>query len=192
MLRTIAATRTDDQRLRLAGIALFVVLIALAAQVEIHFGGPVPFTLQVLAVLLAGMVLGVRDGALAVVAYVALIALSLPIAAGGAGRAALAGATAGYLIGFIPAALVAGWLVERGANHIWQRWIAGLVGVAIIYAFGVPVLKAYFDLARDGATWQQAWQWGAQPFIVLDAVKALLAAGLVETCRAALMRTNPD
>lgn len=183
MLRSIQITRTDDQLLRIAGIAIFVVVIALAAQVEIWFGGPVPFTLQVLAVLLAGMVLGARDGAAATLTYVVLIRLGFPIAAGGAGVAALTGVTAGYLLGFTPAAFVAGWLVENGANRVWQRWLAGLVGVAIIYAFGVPVLKLI-----TAGTWAQAWEWGVTPFLGLDAIKALLAAGMVETARALLLR----
>jgi len=185
MLRTIELTRTDNQLLRVTGITLFVLLLALAAQVEIWFGGPVPFTLQVLAVLMAGMVLGRRDGAIATLGYVVLIRFNLPIAAGGAGASALSGTTAGYLFGFIPAAYVAGWLVELGACKIWQRWLAGMVGVAIIYAFGLPVLK----IVTDG-TWSQVWQWGAVPFLGLDAIKALLAAGMVESMRAWLLRSS--
>ncbi len=183
MLRSIQITRTDDQLLRLLGIAFFVVILAAAAQVEIWFGGPVPFTLQVLAVLLAGMVLGARDGAVATLTYITLIRFGLPIAAGGAGATAFTGVTAGYLIGFVPAAFMAGWLVEHGADRVWQRWLAGLVGVAVIYAFGVPVLKLI-----TGGTWAQAWEWGVVPFLGLDAIKALLAAGLVETARAFLLR----
>lgn len=185
MLRTLDRTRTDSQVLRLAGIAFFTVLIALGAQIEIWFGGPVPFTLQVLVVLLAGMVLGARDGAASVLAYLGLIALDLPVAAGGAGAGAFSGATAGYLIGFVPAAFVAGWLVEHGAGRVWQRWLAGMVGVAVIYLFGIPVLKSV--LAVD---WSTAWQYGGYPFLGLDAVKALIAAGLVETTRALLMYTD--
>jgi len=183
MLRSIQITRTDDNLLRIAGIAFFVVVMALAAQVEIWFGGPVPFTLQVLAVLLAGMVLGARDGAAAALTYVLLIRFGFPIAAGGAGASVFTGVTAGYLVGFVPAAFVAGWLVEHGANRVWQRWLAGLVGVAVIYAFGVPVLKLI-----TGGTWAEAWAWGVVPFLGLDAIKALLAAGMVETMRALLLR----
>jgi biotin transport system substrate-specific component len=170
---------------RLAGIAFFTAFIALGAQIEIYFGGPVPFTLQVLVVLLAGMVLGARDGAASVLAYLGLIALNLPVAAGGAGNAAFTGATAGYLIGFVPAAFVAGWLVEHGAGRIWQRWLAGMVGVGIIYLFGVPVLKLVL-----GVDWSTAWQYGGYPFLGLDAIKALIAAGLVETTRALLLRLD--
>ena len=183
MLRTLELPRIHEPTMRLLGISLFVVLIAISAQIEIWFGGPVPFTLQVLTVLLAGMVLGARDGALSVLAYLGLMAINLPVAAGGAGASALSGVTAGYLIGFIPAAFVAGWLVEHGANRIWQRWLAGFVGIVIIYAIGVPVLKIITN-----AEWSQAWEWGVYPFLGLDLVKALIAAGLVESLRAWLMR----
>lgn len=190
MLRTIQLTRTDNITYRLAGIALFVALIAIGAQIELYIGSIVPFTLQVLFALLSGMVLGSRDGAATTTAYLGLIALGAPIAAGGAGFSALQGATVGYIVGFIPAAFVAGWLVENGANKVWQRWIAGLVGVAIIYAFGTPVLKFWFDIMRDGATWQQAWQWAVAPFIVVDILKALFAASVVEATRSLLLMNS--
>ncbi|MEL6307035.1 MAG: biotin transporter BioY [Chloroflexota bacterium] len=187
MLRTFEQTRTDALNLRLLGMAIFAVLIAIGAQIELYIGSPVPFTLQVLFVLLSGMVLGARDGALAVVMYLGLIAVNLPVAAGGAGFSALTGATVGYLVGFVPAAFVSGWLVEKAGDKVWQRWVAGLVGVVIIYALGTTTLKFYFDITADGATWSQAWQWGVAPFIVADMIKALLAATLVEGTRRLLM-----
>lgn len=196
MLRTLSITKDWSISIRIAGIVFFTLLTALGAQVEIWFGGPVPFTLQVLIVLLAGMVLGARDGVISIIAYLGLIMLNLPVAAGGAGSAALSGATAGYLIGFIPAAFVTGWLVENASRDVkndeaktkqnartWQRWIAGVVGVLVIYAFGVPVLKMVL-----GASWQDAWMWGGYPFLGLDILKALIAATLTESARIALLR----
>lgn len=190
MLRTLKLKRTESNQWRLVGITAFVILIAISAQVEIWVGSPVPFTLQVLTVLLAGMVLGARDGAISTIIYLGLIAANIPVAAGGAGSAALQGASAGYLIGFVPAAFVSGWLVEHGADKVWQRWIAGVIGVLIIYAYGTPTLKIYFDLTGDGATWQQAWAWGVAPFIGFDLLKALIAATLVEGSRSLLMRNS--
>lgn len=184
MLRTIPLTRTDNQWLRLAAVAAFTLLLALSAKVTIEIG-PIPFTLQPLVVLLAGMVLGARDGAASVLAYVLLIAGGMPLDARSLGPAVFAGPTWGYLVGFVPAAFVAGWLVERGASRVWQRWIAGMVGVLVIYAFGVPVLKAVTSL-----DWGAAWNAGAAPFIAADAVKALIAAGLVETMRTAMLRVD--
>ena len=183
MLRTLSITKDWSLTIRIAGIVFFTILTALGAQVEIWFGGPVPFTLQVLVVLLAGMVLGARDGAISIMAYLGLIAINLPVAAGGAGVSALSGATAGYLIGFIPAAFVTGLLIERSADRTWQRWIAGIIGVLVIYAFGVPVLKLTL-----GASWQDAWMWGGYPFLGLDILKALIAATVTEGARVVLLR----
>ncbi len=184
MIHTIAKTRPDSQQwtIRIAGIAIFTLLTAIGAQVEIWFGGPVPFTLQVLVVLLAGMVLGSKEGAASQLLYAGLIVLNLPIAAGGAGASALSSATAGYIIGFIPSAFITGWLVEKGANRVGLRWLAGIVGVFVIYLFGVPVL--YSVAGAD--SWAQAIEWGATPFIGLDMLKALIAASLAEGGRRVL------
>jgi biotin transport system substrate-specific component len=181
MLRTLPRDFSLPQRL--LAIAAFTALTALGAQLEVRIGDLVPFTMQVFAVLLAGMVLGKRDGALSQITYLLLIRLNLPVAAGGAGAAALAGPTAGYLIGFIPAAFVVGWLVEQGADRAWQRWLAGLAGVAIIYAFGLPILMSVAKLSLA-----EAWAAGAMPFILFDLVKAALASTLTEGGRKLLMR----
>jgi biotin transport system substrate-specific component len=184
MLRTLNRTRDLSLTQRLMLISVFVGLTALSAQFE--FGGPVPYTLQVLVVLLSGMVLGARDGALTQIAYAGLIWFNLPIAAGGAGAAALTGATAGYLIAFIPAAWVTGFLVEHGADRVWQRLLAGLVGVAMIYALGFVVFKAV-----SGLGWAESWSLSVQPFIAFDFVKALVAAGLAESGRTLIQQYFP-
>lgn len=186
MLRTLPMTRDYGWTRRVALIALFVGLTIISAQVKLYFGSPVPVTLQVLVVLLAGLTLGARDGALSQMVYVGLVALNLPIDTNLAGAAALSGATAGYLVGFIPAAFVTGWLAEHGAKRVWQRWLAGIVGVMVIYALGVTVLRAV-----TGMTWSEAFAAGIAPFVVLDLIKAVIAAGLSETGRAALLRWLP-
>ena len=109
------------------------------------------------------------------VSYLGLIVINLPVDSAGVGAAAFAGPTAGYLVGFVPAAFTVGWLVERSAKRTWQQWLAGVVGIAVIYAIGLPWLKLV-----TGGTWSQAWQWGAYPFLGLDLLKALLAALLVD------------
>ncbi|MCS6835917.1 MAG: biotin transporter BioY [Anaerolineae bacterium] len=187
MLRTLTNTphhpaTTLSQRL--AWVLAFIVLTALSSRVSIPLE-PVPFTLQVLVVLLSGLVLGARDGALSQLGYVGLIALGLPLDARGLGSAALFGPTGGFLMGFIISAGLVGWLAERGAQRLAWRWLAGLAGVAIIYLFGVLHLAAYADL-----TLERAWELGAQPFVLLDVVKALLAAGLTETLRAFLSQSR--
>ena len=98
-------------------------------------------------------------------------------------QAALLGPTGGYLIGFIAAAFVTGLIAERAGSRLWQRWLAGVAGIAVIYAFGVPLLA----LSR-GLTLEQAWAVGVAPFLAADLVKALLAAALTEGSRALLLR----
>lgn len=184
MLRTLPQTRNFDLPKRLVAVAAFVVLMIISAKIKIAWG-PVPFTLQVLVVLLSGMVLGARDGALSQISYLSMIVAGFPVDTNSVGAAAFFGPTGGYLVGFVVAAFAAGLLVQLGANRVWQRWIAGLVGVAVIYAFGIVVLKIVM-----GLTWGAAWTAGVAPFIVLDTVKALIAAGLAEGARSFLLRNK--
>ena len=184
MLRTLNIPRFDTWTARLAGIAFFAILTAISAKISIPTGF-VPITMQPFVVILAGLVLGSRDGAASLITYLLMIAWGAPVDTNSLGTAAFFGPTGGYLIGFVFAAFATGWLVEAGADKVWQRWLAGLVGVAIIYAFGVPVLKA-----NMGIDWAMTIQYGVMPFIVLDTIKALIAAGMVESTRAFLLRDS--
>src|SRR4051812_12603201 len=100
MLRTFPQTRDAQLGYRVVGIGAFTLVTILSARITIPMQ-PVPFTLQTLAVLLAGLILGARDGAFSQLAYLALIALNVPVDAKGVGVAALFGPTAGYLFGFV-------------------------------------------------------------------------------------------
>lgn len=182
MLRTLPQTRDFGLAQRLTTVALFTLLTAVAARVVIPFE-PVPFTLQPLAVMLAGLVLGWRDGALSQLAYIALLAVGLPLDSRGVGAAALVGPTAGYIYGFVVAAAVTGYLAQMGAQRFWVRWLAGVAGVAVMYAIGIPYMKAV-----TGLDWQAAWTAGGALFIVPDMAKAIIAAALSEGGRALLLR----
>lgn len=184
MLYTIPQTRATGMSWRLAGIAAFTALTALAARVTIETGGPVPFTLQVLPTLLAGLVLGWRDGALSQIAYVAMIALGLPLDARAIGAAALVGPTAGFLIGFIPAAAVAGAVSQIAGKSLWVRWMAGCYALFVLYAIGVAWLALTAQISPNAAFN------AVIAFIGFDVVKALLAAGLTETGRALLSQNT--
>lgn len=182
MLRALPWTRDTSQVYRLAAAAIFTVITILSARVAVEIG-IVPFTMQPLAVLLSGMVLGGRDGLMSQALYVALIAAGLPFDARGLGTAALFGPTGGYLMGFIAAAGVTGWLVERGTRRLWQRWLAGVAGIIVIYLFGIVVLKLH-----TGMDWSAAWAAGVAPFIAPDLAKAVIAAALAEGGRSVLLR----
>jgi biotin transport system substrate-specific component len=182
MLRTLPLTRDWSPAYRLAAIAVFTLITILSARVTIPLE-PVPFTMQPFAVLLAGMILGGRDGFLSQLAYVLLIAAGAPLDARGLGAAAFAGGTGGYLIGFVLAAGVVGWLVQSAAPRVVWRWLAGVVGVAVIYLCGMAWL-----IGVIGLTPQAAWTGGAAPFIPFDLLKALAAAALTESGRRLLER----
>ena len=183
MLRTLPKTRDFTELQRVAMIAVFTLLMIIFTQIKIQTV-PVPFTMQPFAVLQAGLVLSRRDGALAMATYVGLIALGFPVDSNNIGAAALAGPTAGYIFGFVLAAGVVGFLTERGAERFWLRFAAGLVGIAVIYVFGTAFLKFHL-----GVDWSKAWELGVRPFLGLDILKALIAAGLAEGTRRFLLQT---
>lgn len=189
MLASHIQMRTSNARLvRLLAILGFTAVTALGARLAIPLPfTPVPITLQVLAVLLAGLTLGARDGAASQALYLAAITAGLPLDAKGLGAAVWATPTAGYLVGFIAAAFTAGLLAEIGLRRRGMlRFAAGIVGVAIIYLFGV----AWLTLGFLGGEWGQGWALGVAPFIVVDIGKALLAAGLAAGARRWLARAG--
>jgi biotin transport system substrate-specific component len=153
----------------LATAALFTALLSASAFVAIPVGS-VPFTLQVYVVLLAGMVLGPRLGVLSVLAYLVL-GLIAPVYAGGAsGLGALFGPTGGYLVGFIGAALVSGFIAGAGEPRLRRLLVAGLSGLVPIYVLGPAWLAWQLDLTSGAAVLT-----GVAPFLWLDMLKAVVA-----------------
>lgn len=133
--------------------------------------GSVPFTLQVLFVLLAGMVLGPRLGALCVAAYL-ILGLIAPVYAGGtSGLGVLFGPTGGYLWGFVPAAVLAGAICRRGHGTLASCVLGGLAGLAPIYLLGATWLAVQLDLGAGSAIAA-----GVVPFVWADVLKAVAAA----------------
>jgi len=163
-------TRVRHITLIVAG-ALFVIL---CARVVIPTQ-PVPFTGQTFGVLLVGGALGFRRGLAALLLYLAIGAIGVPVySEGRAGIAVIQGATGGYLIGFVVAAAVVGRLAELG----WDRRIGGAlammaIATAIIYAIGVPWLKVVL-----GLSWPDAVAGGMTKFLIWDAAKLAVAAGI--------------
>lgn len=161
-------TLGKDALLVLAGSAL----IGLMAQVAIPLPfTPVPVTGQTLAVLLVGALLGSRRGMLTVAVYLAEGILGLPVFAGGtSGLPRLLGPTGGYLIGFLAAAGVTGYLCERGWDRIVPTAVlAMLAGNGVIYLFGLPWLACFVGAERALAL-------GLWPFIPGDLIKIALAS----------------
>lgn len=174
----------DRSRVRDAvAIVGFALLTAVAAQISIPLGfTPVPLTGQTFAVLLAGGVLGSRRGGLSMLLYVALGAIGLPFYADGAGGwTAATGATAGYLVGFIVAAIVVGLMAEHGQDRKLSTSIpAFIAGTMIIYAIGAGWLAYDLGLPLTAAAGEpSAISLGVAPFLVGDVFKALLAGAML-------------
>lgn len=169
----ISRSRVSDVVLVLVG----VVLTALAAQVQIP-ALPVPFTLQTLAVLVIGATYGSSRGAITMSAYAVVGVLGFPVFAGGAsGLAVIFGATGGFLLGFIFAAALIGRLAELSwSSDALKMFVSYVLGSAVIYAIGVPVL-AMSAFASDLV----AAMTYMLPYLIWDAVKAVIAAALLPT-----------
>ncbi len=172
---------------RLRHIALIVTgafFIALTANVSVWLpNNPIPITGQTLSVLLVGGALGLRRGVLSVLLYL-LLGLVLPVYAGqaqglhnivGFGSTGIVlGVRGGYLVSFLFAGAVVGWLAENG----WDRHIGGaigamIIGEATIYLIAVPWLAYAAQLSPEVAV-----QKGLLPFVIGDAIKLGIAAGI--------------
>ena len=150
-------------------IPVFALLTALGAQVSVPMT-PVPMTLQSLAVVAAGFVLGWRGGAAAMALYLLLGALGLPVFSdGGAGLDALTGPTAGYLWSFPLAAALTG-LAPHAKG--W-RGAALAMGAALLAHATILGLGAAW-LARSTG-WTEAWAFGVSPFLIGAVVKSAVA-----------------
>ena len=170
-------------------ITFFAAFTALAARIAIYLPfTPVPVTGQVLAVVLSGLILGSRRGALSQAEYLVAGLAGLPIFAGGrGGPAVLFGPTGGYLASFVLAAFLAGFIGER------LRWdarlsafLASLAAVAVIYLGGTGWLAVWL-----GVDLIHAWELGAAPFVIVDLGKALVAAFVVSGGKALFSRLRP-
>jgi biotin transport system substrate-specific component len=166
--------RGASRLVRAAVLALLgSALLTLSAKIQVPFY-PVPMTMQTLVVLLIGMAFGARLGVATVALYLAEGAAGLPVFAGtpekGIGLAYMIGPTGGYLLGFVFAAAVAGWLVERRRDAAGLA-LAVVAGSIAIYAPGVLWLASFVGLAK-------ALELGLMPFLWGDLLKAGLAFAL--------------
>jgi biotin transport system substrate-specific component len=171
--RVIPRSAINNVALILSG----AVFTAYAAQLVIPMW-PVPITAQTLAVLLVGSVLGATRGAISLIVYFSMGAVGLPVFS--AATSLSFGPTFGYLVGFIAAAAVVGYLSQRG----WHKSVAGVLGSfaianAVIYLFGLPWLAfalGSLGVANDFASVAAA---GLEPFIIGDVIKMTLAGALL-------------
>ncbi|MDO4753528.1 MAG: biotin transporter BioY [Bacillota bacterium] len=175
-MKTTNTIKTRESGARqIATTALMAAVVCAIALIPAIPTQPVPFTMQVLGVLLAPLLLGLRGGA-SVGIYILLGACGLPIFANGAsGIGAIVGPTGGFIIGFFPAALAIGF-VRNKTNHFFILLATAILSLAIIYGVGVVQLSVVAKLSLATAVAK-----GAAPFIMIDVVKAVVATLLAET-----------
>ena len=169
-----------DQRARAAvAVLAFALAITFGAQVAVPLPvTPVPITIQTLFVVLAGVALGPRLGALAAATYVLLGAAGAPVFAnGGAGLPWLLGPTGGYLLAAPAAAMVAGWVAGPGRSG-WRSLLGLSLGVLTMYAGGVAQLSLL-----TGEPLAALLALGVLPFVAGDAAKVLLALWITRGMR---------
>lgn len=161
-------------------IALFtaiIVVLGFIPPIMLSFF-PVAIQAQSLGIILAGVVLGARGGTLSVLLLMVLVAAGLPVLSGGrGGLAVFFGPTTGYLVGFIPAALVTGLIADKvaaSATGGWKLFLgflgAGVAGVIITHICGITWLATYVGLSPYDAVI------GNLIFVPGDLVKAVIAA----------------
>ena len=160
---------------RAVAAALFVLLTAGFAQARFYLpDNPVPITFQTFGVLLTGGVLGWRWGLVSAVAYYLVGMLGIPVFQGGHSgwEYVTQGVTGGYLLGFILAAAVVGYLSQRGWNRGRSLWPM-LVSSLLVYGPGLLWLAVFdFGWPKEG----ELFSAGMYPFIPGDLVKLMLAA----------------
>jgi len=175
-MQQVLAERLISRRSLIVDISLILLgslFVAAMAQLSIRLPfTPVPITGQTFAVLLVGMVFGSRRGALALAAYLAEGAAGLPVfAEAKSGVATLLGPTGGYLVGFVAAAWLVGFLAERGFDRNFFKTLTTMVvGNAVIYVLGVAWLMHFVGGL------QATLAAGVVPFLIGDVIKAVLAA----------------
>lgn len=157
---------------RLIRISLMTAILAVLTQISLPIG-PVPFTLQTLAVLLSGFILGPRDGFISVLVYLLLGALGVPVFAGfSGGLDKLLGPTGGYLFSFLFTALISGYIYNKAPKRT-SLYIAGLISFALTHGMGIAwfIFITKMPLAK-------AVPIVFYPFVIPDIVKIAIAVNL--------------
>ncbi|MGI5888006.1 MAG: biotin transporter BioY [Oscillospiraceae bacterium] len=170
-------------------IAMFAALTAVGAFIRV----PTPwssFTLQVLFVLLAGILLGPGPAAAAEAVYMVIGLLGVPIFTTGGGFASVLSPTFGFIIGFIPAAAVTG-LICGHSKTLWKLIVGCVAGLAVIYAIGLPymamILNGYLGKGMD---FMQIMYAGMIPFLPYDAIKIVFCIALAIPLEKALEKAG--
>ena len=168
----------------MAYIAVFTALLAVCAWISVPMPWGVSYTLQTMGVFLAVGVLGGKRGTLAVLVYLLLGAVGVPVFSGfRGGAAALLGTTGGYIAGFLFSALVM-WAMERLlGKQLTVLALSMVVGLAVCYAFGTAWYMVVYTQSSGPVALGTVLGWCVTPFILPDLVKIALALLLTARLR---------
>ena len=160
--------------------ALFAALTAVCAWIAIPIG-PVPISLATFAVMMCGLLLGWKYGVIAIAVYILLGLAGVPVFANFKAASALMGPTGGYIIGYLPYALLAGLAVPRLQEKFFGRCVLLVLGTIACYALGTG-----WFMHATGRTLGESMGLCVLPFLPGDATKILLSAFLAPRLRKAL------
>ena len=164
----------------LVSCALFAALTAVCAWIAIPIG-PVPISLATFAVMMCGLLLGWKYGVIAIAVYILLGLAGVPVFANFKAASALMGPTGGYIIGYLPYALLAGLAVPRLQEKFFGRCVLLVLGTIACYALGTG-----WFMHATGRTLGESMGLCVLPFLPGDAAKILLSAFLAPRLRKAL------
>ena len=161
-------------------MAMCVALTAICSWITIP--ATVPFTLQTFAVALTLFLLGGKRGTIAIVTYVLLGAVGVPVFAGlSGGLGALLGATGGYIVGFIFMGLIYWVMTAFLGEKYYVKIIASVIGLAICYLFGTIWFVNIYSSSNEAIGFATGIAWCVTPYIIPDIIKLILATGLSTT-----------
>ena len=158
-------------------IALGAVLIAVCSWISIPT--TVPFTMQTFAIFFILSILGGKRGTAAILVYVLLGAVGIPVFAHfTSGIGILLGSTGGYILGFLFIGLIYWLMVHFLGKKLWVEILAMVVGLAVCYAFGTAWFLFVYTRANGAVGLTMVLSWCVIPFILPDLVKLGLALTL--------------
>ena len=168
------ASRIGQKTRDMILVAFFSALIAICAQITVP--AAVPFTLQTLAVFLAGSILGLKKGTASILIYIMLGIAGIPVFSNFSGGAAvLLGPTGGYIIGFIAIAVISGFVKDKFGSKLWITAVGMTIGLLVCYIFGTMWFVIMYNNTKGGMSIMKAIHICVIPFLLFDAIKIAVA-----------------
>ncbi len=182
MADTVTVNRSKWSTRDIVYVGVFAVLITICSWISIPT--LVPFTLQTFAVFAAVGILGGRRGTFAVLVYILMGAVGLPVFAGFSGGAGiLFGTTGGYILGFVLTGLLYWGITKVLGEKLWVMILSMVLGLIVCYAFGTAWFMLVYARQSGPVGIGTALGWCVIPFILPDLIKIALAAAMTKAVK---------